>query len=274
MPVERRFDTGYWNDPDIMKLPMRAKLLYLYLWTNRHCNQAGLYEIALETIHFETGLELQEIPDLLQVLEKKVAWYPDQNLVWVKNFLHRQTQSPKFLVAAAKCLNNVSNNGLVREFIDYNAQYTLSIPYTYPTDTVSIPPYSSSLSHASSDASSVEGEGLGEGEVELSAQDQEIMAVWRGVKGFVMDMPAIVELLTALRKDFPDVDILDESRKWAARKISEPLTLKSQPSGQIYNFIAKRHVWNQEKGGKGVKRSTDPDKFIKGRYGHMVQREK
>jgi len=139
MPAERRFDTGYWNDPDIMKYPMKAKMLYLYLWTNRHCNQAGLYEIALETIRFETGLELEEIPELLQVLEKKVAWLPDRNLMWVKNFLHRQSRSPTFLAAAANYLKTVPDNGLVSAYIKYNEQYGLSIPYPYPTDRVSIP---------------------------------------------------------------------------------------------------------------------------------------
>jgi hypothetical protein len=145
---ERRFDTGYWNDPDIMDLPMRAKLLYLYLWTNRHCNQAGLYEIALKTISFETGLAIEELPELLEILVKKVTWVPKQNLIWVKNFLHRQSKSPQFLAAAAKCLENINNNGLVKEYVDYNLGYSLSIPYREGIDTVSIAPYSYSLSHA------------------------------------------------------------------------------------------------------------------------------
>jgi hypothetical protein len=157
---ERRFDTSYWNDPDIMKLPMKAKMLYLYLWTNVHCNQAGLYEIALETIHFETGLELEEIPELLQLLKKKVTWYQEQNLIWVKNFLHRQGQSPQFVAAAAKCLKAISNNGIAKEFIEYNKRYTLSIPYQYPIDRVSIPSYS----HAYAGVDDKEKGGAGEGE--------------------------------------------------------------------------------------------------------------
>jgi hypothetical protein len=256
---ERRFDTGYWNDPDIMKLPMRAKLLYLYLWTNRHCNQAGLYEIALETIHWETGLELEELPKLLQLLEKKVGWYPDQNLVWVRNFLHRQTQSPKFLAAAAKCLKTITNNGLVREFIEYNERYTLLIPYQYPTDTLPIPSYSDSLSYAHANAhalSDKEGVVKGEG---LAKEDQAIVSVWRGVKGLVMELPEILELLSRIKADFPGVDILSESRKWAARKISEPLTPRSRPSSQIYNFMANRSKWDEENKGRGVKESLYPD---------------
>jgi hypothetical protein len=158
---ERRFDTGYWNDPDVMKLPMKAKLLYLYLWTNRHCNQAGLYEIAVETIGFETGLPLDEIPDLMQLLQKKVAWLPEQSLVWVKNFLHRQGQSPQFLAAAAKCLSTMPNNGIIKEFIEYNGRYTLSIPYRYPIDRVSIPSNAHALSQAEGDGDKkgVKGEG-------------------------------------------------------------------------------------------------------------------
>lgn len=172
---ERRFDTGYWNDPDIMKLPMKAKMLYLYLWTNRHCNQAGLYEIALETIQFETGLELEDIGELLQTLEKKVAWFPEQNLVWVKNFLHRQSQSPKFLAAAAKCLASVTaNNGLISEFLEYNARYTLSIPYQYPIDRVSIPPYAHTVSQAgeSGDKGVGKGDSKGEGKGEKGRENK------------------------------------------------------------------------------------------------------
>lgn len=165
---ERRFDTGYWGDPDILKLPMRAKLLYLYLWTNTRCNQAGLYEIGIETINWETGLEMNEIPDLLQLLRKKVAWYPDQNLIWVKNFLRRQSRSPQFLAAAAKCLETIRNNGLVKEFIEYNRGYSLSIPYQEGMDRVSIPSYSHSYAYTGKEVGKgvdkgVKGEKTGEG---------------------------------------------------------------------------------------------------------------
>jgi len=244
---ERRFDTGYWNDPDIMKMPTKVKLLYIYLWTNRHCNQAGLYEIALETIQWETGLGLDELPDLLQSqsLKKKVSWLPEQNLVWVKNFLRRQSQSPKFLTAAAKCLKDISNNGVVDEFISFNAERGLVIPYQYPIDRVSIPLYSDSYAYANALSSSDKGGGLGEGN-ELTAADQEIITVWRGVERFVMELPAMVELIKKIRADLPDVDILAESRKWEVSKLAHPLGKASNCSGQIYNFMAKRHEWNKE----------------------------
>ena len=120
---ERRFNTEYWNDPDIIELPMKAKLLYLYLWTNARCNQAGLYEIAIKTIVFETGLMAEEIPELLKVLEKKVAWLPEQNVIWVKNFLRHQSKSPKFLVAAMDSIKSMQNTippDIKDDFYAYN----------------------------------------------------------------------------------------------------------------------------------------------------------
>ncbi|MBU3924566.1 HNH endonuclease, partial [Patescibacteria group bacterium] len=48
-------------------------------------------------------------------------WHPDENLIWVKNFLKHQAKSPKFLVAAIKSLNHCSvPEDLRAEFDLYN----------------------------------------------------------------------------------------------------------------------------------------------------------
>ncbi|GAI99389.1 unnamed protein product, partial [marine sediment metagenome] len=115
---ERGFDTGFWSDPFVQKLLQEGKTLFAYLWTNDHCNPAGLYEITPETIAFETGLPLADIPALFQALKPKVVCYPEENLVWVKNFIKRQSKSPKFLAAAAKALTTIHNNGAIKELLD------------------------------------------------------------------------------------------------------------------------------------------------------------
>lgn len=136
---ERGFDTAFWTDPFVLKLPLEGKTLYSYLWTNSHCNQAGLYEIALEMISFETGLHIESLPELFSLLEPKVVWFKDVDLVWVKNFIKRQSKSPKFLQAAAKCLTMISNNGAVQSLLKYNAErYRISIPYQYYMDKLSM----------------------------------------------------------------------------------------------------------------------------------------
>ncbi|HUV53030.1 MAG TPA: DnaD domain protein [Dehalococcoidia bacterium] len=149
---ERGFITGFWTDAFIVKLPFEAKSLYAYLFTNDHCNQAGLYEIGLETIASETKLPESSLPELFSLLEPKIKWYPDHNLVWVKNFIKRQSKSPKFLIAVAKSLATIHNNGAIAELLDYNLErYSISIPYPYTTSTVSIPSSAGAISVSVSD---------------------------------------------------------------------------------------------------------------------------
>ncbi|MDD5037954.1 MAG: hypothetical protein PHN78_01355, partial [Dehalococcoidales bacterium] len=124
--AERGFQTELWTDPYIQGLPPEAKLLFIYLWTNKHCNQAGLYEVTLKTMAFDTGLSQDSLNALLKQLEPKVAWYPEQNIIWVKNFLKRQCKSQSFLIAAAKCLKSIRLNVLVKEFIEYNQGFDMA----------------------------------------------------------------------------------------------------------------------------------------------------
>lgn len=139
-------------------LPAEGKLLYIYLWTNPQCNQAGLYEITLDRVSYETKLPVDSLPALLKALEPKVKWYGEHNIVWIKNFLKRQAKSPKFLVAAAKSLATIHNNGVVKELLDYNLQrYSISIPYQYSIDTVAIP--SNASASANTDLNDIKGEG-------------------------------------------------------------------------------------------------------------------
>ena len=125
--AERGFQTELWTDPFIQNLSPEAKLLFIYLWTNKHCNQAGLYEISLKTMAFDTGLSVEALPSLLSQLEPKVSWSAEQNLVWVKHFLKRQCKSQSFLIAAAKCLLSIKYNNLVEEFIQYNLKFNLDL---------------------------------------------------------------------------------------------------------------------------------------------------
>ena len=127
---ERNIDTGFWNDPFVQPLSCEAKLLYLYSWTNVHCNQAGLYEITKVTITRETGLDLARTDSALAELNPKVVYYEDLNLLWVRAFLKRNARSPQFKTAAAKNLEKLNAPEIIAEFLKYNN--TLSIPYRYP----------------------------------------------------------------------------------------------------------------------------------------------
>jgi len=130
----RSFDDSFWGDSFVQELDKDAKLLFAYLWTNKRCNSAGLYEITLKTISFETGIDIGVLPKLLNILSPKVKWLKEGNIIWVKNFLKHQPHSPLFLKSVADCLSKVgsnpSNNGVVKEFASYYGKLGVSIQFS------------------------------------------------------------------------------------------------------------------------------------------------
>lgn len=138
MPI-RNFDTDFWGWPTIQPLSKDAKYLYIYLWTNEHCKASGVYRVTPVSIFNDTGIPVSDLPGLFNEIEAKVKWYPNMALVWVKNFIYRQSKSPKFIQAASKSLTELNLNGIAMEVVDYNRDtYTLLIPYPYRIHGVSI----------------------------------------------------------------------------------------------------------------------------------------
>ncbi len=249
---ERGFDTNFWTDPFIVRLSMESKTLYVYLWTNSRCNQAGLYEIGVETIASETGLAVESVPNLLKMLEPKVKWYPEQDLVWVKNFLKRQAKSPKFLIAAAKCLGNIKNNGTVKELLDYNLQrHSISIPYEYSIDTVAIldsdtkvavvdSDTSASASAKSNSGSSSDKEGGEEApapeKISAEVQDKELAVISQLYEANIgMLTPMIVEQLRDIRARYPP--------GWFGEALKEAVALEHRSLKYIEAILAR---WKTE----------------------------
>jgi len=113
----RKFDTGTWQDPWFESLDANTKLAFIYFWTNEICNPAGLYEISEKRILFELGYHI----DTISIpLKHKIVWYPEQKVIWVKNFFKRQCQNAKFAVAALNSLNGDSFK--LQIFTDYNKE--------------------------------------------------------------------------------------------------------------------------------------------------------
>ncbi len=250
---ERGFDTGFWNDPFVQKLPQGGKTLFAYLWTNDHCNQAGLYEITPMTIAFETGLPPADIPTLLESLKPKVVWYPDENLVWVKNFIKRQSKSSKFLAAAAKSLMSIHNNGAAKELLDYNLQrYSISIPYQYYMDRVSI--LTRVSASASGTVSDAEGVRVVKGKGALPAEESDIIKRLGQLKGWQADEDDI-HWLQGLRSEFPGFALSEFKACVDYYSGRAPPKHKGIWKNRFRNWMIKKREF-ELKGGKGELSTT------------------
>jgi len=250
---ERGFDTGFWSDPFVQKLPQEGKTLFAYLWTNDHCNPAGLYEITPVTITFETKLPEGDIHGLFELLKPKVTWYPEENLVWFKNFIKRQSKSSKFLAAAAKSLTSIHNNGAIKELLDYNLQrYSISIPYQYYMDRVSI--LTRVSASASGPVSDTEGVRVVKGKGALPAEELDIIKRFKQLKGWQADEED-VHWLQGLRSEFPGFTPSEFKACVDYYSGRAPPKHKGIWKNRLRNWLIKKREF-ELKGGKGELSTT------------------
>jgi hypothetical protein len=94
--------------------------------------------------------------------------------------------------------------------------------------------------------------GVGKGSLPLTSQDDAVLRVWSGVKGFPRDSNEATRFLATLRAEFPDIDILAQSKKWAAAKLSKPLTKRSLPFKQLWAWMNKEREFAEERRASGA----------------------
>ena len=66
MAKNRYIDTKFWTDTYITNLDPIEKLLFLYALTNPHTNIAGIYEISIKQIAFDTGIDKEMVEKIFQ----------------------------------------------------------------------------------------------------------------------------------------------------------------------------------------------------------------
>lgn len=84
-------NTRFWNDNFVVALKPMDRYLFLYFLTNEHTNIAGIYELPMRSIIFETGISKAQIQSMIKHLEGKV-YYID-GWVYIPNFQRHQSTS-------------------------------------------------------------------------------------------------------------------------------------------------------------------------------------
>lgn len=91
MAVKRVIDTGFWNDDKVVEhFTPEDKLFMLYLISNPHTTQLGIYAITKKTMAFELGYSTDTIESLLDRFEKKykmIMFSKETNEVAIRNYL-------------------------------------------------------------------------------------------------------------------------------------------------------------------------------------------
>lgn len=122
MAKQRYVNTKFWSDNFISELNPLDRYLFLYFLTNEHTNIAGVYELPLKTISFETGIELDMVKKMIKRLAGKIQYL--DGWVCIKNFQkHQSTESEKV------------KRGIEIEMEKIPLDIRKKIDYRYPIDT-------------------------------------------------------------------------------------------------------------------------------------------
>lgn len=140
MASYRNIQMSFWTDAKVLEtFDADEKYMYLYLLTNPHTSLCGCYEISFATVSFETGLSKQKVQKLIKsLMQKQVIDYSDDtNEVLIVHWhKYNWTSSEKFKTALEKVIEHVKCLRFQQFLIELlKCTDTVSIPYTYPTDT-------------------------------------------------------------------------------------------------------------------------------------------
>lgn len=85
----------------------------------------------------------------------------------------------------------------------------------------------------------------------LTEKDKKILAVFKQVKLYPFDYENDIEHIRELQTDYPDIDLLEEAKKWRTYKRDKPLKKNSNARLQFRNWVKKASEWQKEDSSKG-----------------------
>ena len=113
----RYVSTKFWDDSYIITLSPIDKLIFLYLMTNPLTNIAGIYEITLKRIVFDTRVSFNRVRKALKEFERhgKVYFLEEENWIIMVNFIKNQNLNENMKAGITKIVENLPET--VKAFI-------------------------------------------------------------------------------------------------------------------------------------------------------------
>ena len=141
MAIYRNISMGFWTDTKVVdEFSPEDKYFMLYCLTNQYTNLCGCYEISIKQIVRDTGYNEETIEKLLDRFNNKyqVIEYDKTNKeLYISNwFKYNWTKSEKLDKPLLNEIQKIKTTRFKQKLSElYNNRDTVSIPYTYTSDT-------------------------------------------------------------------------------------------------------------------------------------------
>lgn len=107
MAQSRIVNTDFWKDSYIVDLEPVEKLLFIYLFTNPRTSLAGVYEINLREISFDTAIDQKDVVLILQKFGRAGKVYYEKNWIVLSNFIKHQRLNPSIIRGIEKAIDEL-----------------------------------------------------------------------------------------------------------------------------------------------------------------------
>jgi len=135
----RMINTKFWLDGYVRKLKQEERLLFIYLLTNEHANILGIYELPLDIISNETGIDEEALIPIFEKFEKSEKIYYRDEYIFIKNFLkYQSTQSPTVKKGVLKRVDELPERAKKEIELILGKKLKKWIQYTYGIYTTGI----------------------------------------------------------------------------------------------------------------------------------------
>lgn len=120
----RQVHKTFWSDPKVVDyFTPEDKFFYLYLITNEHTTQCGVYKISLKQIGFETGYSIETVKNLVERFQnglKRIRYNAETNeiaiLNWAKYNYPTTIKDNRFLCIQQE-INAVKDKSLIDDVL-------------------------------------------------------------------------------------------------------------------------------------------------------------
>jgi hypothetical protein len=107
MSKNRYINTKFWDDDYIAELEPLSKLVFIYLLTNANTNIAGVYEITIKRIAYDTGIDREYVKEIISQLKQDGKIDREGDYVALSNFFKHQDYKGKRLEGAKQIINSL-----------------------------------------------------------------------------------------------------------------------------------------------------------------------
>jgi len=103
----RVVNTKFWDDLWVMDLDPIEKLLFLYLLSNSHTTLAGIYELHIRKMAFETGIDREMIEKILARFQEDNKVIYKNGWLLIVNFTKNQKYNPSMIANVKKIIESL-----------------------------------------------------------------------------------------------------------------------------------------------------------------------